>query len=227
MRTLLTLLIASVLMSAAEQPPLVRASGEGMMTAKPDQATVTIGVTTQSANADAASQQNAKQLAAVLAQMKSDLGAKADIRTSGYSLTPNYKYGNGTAPTITGYTASNSVLVKVEDLPRLGAVIDAATKTGANTIQGIVFGLKDAAGLQAQALAKAAQNARVNAEAIAAALGLRVVRVHSAETDSTSPAVPVQARFQAMAADARMPTPVEAGTIEVRATVTIALEVAQ
>ena len=227
MRTLLTLLIASVLMSAAEQPPLVRASGEGMMTAKPDQATVTIGVTTQSANADAASQQNAKQLAAVLAQMKSDLGAKADIRTSGYSLTPNYKYGNGTAPTITGYTASNSVLVKVEDLPRLGAMIDAATKTGANTIQGIVFGLKDAAGLQGQALAKAAQNARVNAEAIAAALGLRVVRVHSAETDSTSPAVPAQARFQAMAADARMPTPVEAGTIEVRATVTIALEVAQ
>lgn len=226
MRTTLLLFAIPLLALAADEPPLVRATGEGMVSLKPDQATVTIGVVTQATQADQASAQNAKQLTAVLGQLRTELGAKADIRTSGYSLNPNYKYGNGTAPTITGYTATNTVLVKVDDLARLGAVIDSATRTGANNINGIAFSVRDEAAARAQALAKAAQAARANAEAIAKALDLKITRVRFAESSEASHVIPLQPQFRAMAADARAPTPVEAGSIDVRATVTIALEVA-
>lgn len=211
---------------AADEAAVVRASGEGAVSLKPDQATVTIGVVSQAPTADAASAQNAKQLTAVLDQLKAALGSKADIRTSGYSLNPNYKYAPNAAPSITGYTASNSVIVKVDDLTRLGGLIDSATRTGANNIQGITFGLKDERSARAEALAIAAKNARANAEAIAASLGVRVVRVRLAESSDASHVIPPQTQFRAMAAEARAPTPVESGTLDIRATVTIVLEVA-
>jgi uncharacterized protein len=209
----------------ADEPPTVRASGEATVSMKPDQATLNIGVVNQASTADAAAAQNAKQLTSVLEQLRKDLGAKADIRTSGYSLNPNYKYGNNTAPQITGYTASNTVQVKVDDLSKLGSIIDAATKTGSNSVNGIQFGLKNDQSARAEALKQAAQIARANAEAISAALGLRVVRVRSAESGEGGRVIPLQPQFRAMAAEARAPTPVEAGTIDLHAIVTVVLEV--
>src|SRR4051812_14434927 len=88
---LVTALVA-VSALAADEAAVVRANGEGTVTLKPDQATVTIGVVSQATTAEAASAQNARQLTAVLDQLRSALGPKADIRTSGYSLNPNYKY---------------------------------------------------------------------------------------------------------------------------------------
>ncbi len=211
---------------AADEAAVVRATGEGTVSLKPDQATLTIGVVSQAATADGASAQNAKQLTAVLEQLRSALGSKADIRSSGYSLNPNYKYAPNSAPSITGYTANNSVIVKVDDLSKLGALIDSSTRTGANSIQGIAFGLKDDRSARTEALGLAGKNARSNAEALAAALGVRVVRLRLAETSDASHVIPLQTQFRAMAAETRAPTPVESGTLEIHATVTIVLEVA-
>jgi uncharacterized protein len=224
---LLLFLFTTSLITAQELPPVVRASGDGVVSLKPDQATVTIGVVTQATSADAAAAQNATQLTSVLKQLRSTLGSTADIRTSGYSLNPNYKYGNGQSPTITGYTATNTVLVKIEDIARVGAVVDAATRTGANTIHGIEFGVKNEQAGRAEALKLAAQAARANANAIASALGLRVIRVRSAESGQPVHVIPLQREFQARAADVvRAPTPIEPGTLDFRATVTVTLEVA-
>jgi uncharacterized protein len=224
---LLLFLFTTSLITAQELPPVVRASGDGVVSLKPDQATVTIGVVTQATSADAAAAQNATQLTSVLKQLRSTLGSTADIRTSGYSLNPNYKYGNGQSPTITGYTATNTVLVKIDDIARVGSVVDAATRTGANTIHGIEFGVKNEQAGRAEALKLAAQAARANANAIASALGLRVIRVRSAESGQPVHVIPFQREFQARAADVvRAPTPIEPGTLDFRATVTVTLEVA-
>jgi uncharacterized protein YggE len=208
--------------------PFVRATGDATIESKPDLAIVNIGVTTQAPTAAAAASQNAAQTTAVLDKIKSEIGTKGEIRTTAYSVNPNYTYPpNNTAPKITGYTASNTVQVKLDDISLVGRVLDGATASGANNVNGIQFSVKDEQGVRAQALRQAAQNAKSAAEAMAAALGLRVVRVHSAETGQASIVRPMQeGAMMRMAAAPVAPTPVEAGNVEVHATVTVTLEVA-
>jgi hypothetical protein len=83
--------------------------------------------------------------------------------------------------------------------------------------------LRDEQPARAQALKQAAQAAHANAEAIAAALGVRVVGLRSAETALVEPIRPRVAMFEAAQ---RAPTPVEPGTVDIRATVTVTLDVA-
>jgi uncharacterized protein len=222
-------LLACTILAAQEPAPpqalrYIRATGEGAVQVNPDQATVTIGVVSQAHTASAAAADNAKQLTAVLHRLRQDLGAGSQIKTEGYSLSPNYRYPQPPetgSPSITGYTASNLVQVTVDDVNQVGKVIDAAAQTGANDIRNVSFGLKDEQAARLQALARAARNARAEAEEIASALGVRVVRLHSAETSSgvVIPSGPMMAR-------ARVETPIQPGTVDIRATVTVTLEVA-
>src|ERR1019366_2461965 len=126
----------------AAPPPFVRASGEGVIDAKPDQAIVNIGVLTQAATAAAAASQNATQVTAVLDKIKSEIGAKGEIKTVGYSVNPNYSCpappGSG-APKIAGYSAVNTVRVTLNDIGLVGRLLDAATSTGANNVNGVQF----------------------------------------------------------------------------------------
>ncbi|HXG67892.1 MAG TPA: SIMPL domain-containing protein [Blastocatellia bacterium] len=210
---------------ADRMPPIpsVRVTGEATVMAKPDQAQIDIGVVTQAATAQAAASQNAQQLDAVLAELRSALGPSADIQTIGYSLNPVYRYPKeGGKPTITGYTASNIVQVKINDLTKVGQAIDAATRSGANTIHRLQFTLRDEQAAQSQALREAATKAKAQAEALAGALGLKISRVLSV-TESGAvgrPPVPVAARAEAF----DVATPVEPGMIEVHATVTLTAE---
>ena len=115
--------------------------------------------------------------------------------------------------------------VQLDDLTRIGAVIDAATQSGANRVQGIQFTLRDQDAVRAQALREAAQRARAEADVLAAALGLKVVRVLTAEENSPR-VVPVRMFSRAVTATtAAAPTPVEAGTLDVTADVTLTVEV--
>ncbi len=217
---------------AQDQPPrlgrsFVKASGDAVVTAKPDQATLDVGVTTQAQTAQAAAEQNATQLDAVVNKIRQAFGSAAELKTIGYSVSPNYSYPKpGGQPTIAGYTASNILEVKLSDIALAGKVIDLATQSGANSIQSLQFSLKDEFSAQSDALRQATAKARAKAEAMASALGVKVVRVLSAEEGGVNLVRP--AMF-AMAAQrgAAPPTPVESGTIEVRASVTVTLEVSQ
>lgn len=227
--------LASVALVAQEPAhsggvPYVRASGESVVEVKPDQASITVAVVTQASTASAAASQNATQVTAVLDRLRKESGPNADIRTVGYSVNPNYTYPNqpnSTGPKIVGYTASNTVQIKLDDIAMVGRVLDAATAVGANNVHGVQFSVKDERAVRAQALRQASQNARAAAEAMAAALGLRVVRVRSAETGEPSIVRPVQELAMArMAADRAAPTPVEPGNVQVRGVVTVTLDVA-
>ena len=116
--------------------------------------------------------------------------------------------------------------VTVDDLALLGKVIDAATATGANNVNGISFKLKDASAVRAQVLGDAAVRARANAEAIAKALGVQVAGLLSAEPSEVPTIRPMMKSFVAGAALAdRVATPIEAGDLDIHATVTVMLEV--
>jgi len=204
-------------------PPLIRTSGDAVVTAKPDRATLNIGVTTQAQTAQAAAAENARQLDAVVNAIRDGLGGAAELKTSGYAVTPDYRYPQpGGPPLIAGYTVTNMLEVKLNDVSLVSKLIDVSAQFGANTIHGVQFQVKEESGLQAQALREAATKARAKAEAIASALGLKIVRVISAEEGSTNvvrPAVFMAAQMRAV------PTPVESGTVEVRAQVTLTVEV--
>jgi hypothetical protein len=206
----------------------VIAHGEGHVSVRPDQVRIQIGVTTQAATAQEAGTQNAKQSSAVITELKQQLGAEAEFRTTNYSLYPVYRNQTGGGkPSISGYQANNIVEVRLSDITLAGKVVDMATKTGANQVQGIHFSLKDEQKARGEALQKAAAQARANVQALASAVGLKVVRLIKVEDGEPVRVIPVRAEMMMarQAADAG-PTPVEAGDIDVRATVTVTAEVA-
>jgi hypothetical protein len=231
----LFLAVAAISISAQAQQaagrverPSIRVTGEAIVTVKPDQAIIDIGVVTQAATAQAAASQNAQKTDAVISDLKRVLGASADIKTISYSVQPNYRYPrDGGQPTIAGYNASNTVQVKINDLNQVGKVIDTATQSGANNINALRFTLRDEQAARTQALQEAAVKARAKAQALATALGLRVQRIlHVEEGGQISHPLPINGRAMVEMAQAA-PTPIEAGTIEIRATVTMMVEIAQ
>jgi len=204
---------------------IVRATGEATLTSKPDQARLSVGVITDAATAEEAMQKNATQTTTVLDALKKIVASNGEIKTSNYSVSPQYKYEQGHSPEITGYQASNTVEVILNDLSLVGKVIDGAGHAGSNNINSIAFTLKNDQAVRARVIAEATRQARANAEAIAQALNVKVVGVASAETVEGGNPRPMQPMF-AMAGQAMpAPTPVETGTLEVHATVSVTLDV--
>lgn len=221
-------LIVACTMSAqgvTARRPYIRSSGEGVVTVRPDQASVGVGVITQGRTAAEATDTNATKAEAVLAALRGLLGVNADIRTVQFSVTPIQRFPAGGVPEITGYQATNQFRVTIANTSAAGRVIDTATGAGANSVGGITFGVKDPVPLRQQALRLATQQARANAEAIATGMNGRLANVISA-TEGTAISSPVLDR-SGIGAGAAVTTPVEVGNLEVRATVTMEIEVLQ
>src|SRR5690349_19021331 len=103
--------IAAVGQEPMKRAHAVRASGDAIVTAKPDRAQLSIGVVTQAPTAQEASNQNAARTTHVLDAIKRALGSGGEVKTSGYSISPDYSYPKNEAPKIAAYHASNTVLV--------------------------------------------------------------------------------------------------------------------
>jgi hypothetical protein len=214
--------------NAAESPArahFVRATGEATVTAHPDRAQISIGVLTQASTAQGAATANSTQTTQVIDAIKRTLAEAGELKTTGYSISPQYQYTTGRSPKITGYQASNTVLIIVNDLALLGKVIDAASDSGANNINGVSFSLKDESHARNQALAEAASKARAAAESIAKALNTHVVGVLEAQADQAPVFRPLTRSFSAMAAPQGAPIPIEPGDLDIHASVTVTLEV--
>jgi uncharacterized protein len=232
MQHFLMVLIAATLFVAparADQAPVssIRVTGEARITAKPDRVQIEVGVSNRAAQSQEAAAANARAVDAVLAAVRAAGGTSATLKTVSYTLNPDYQYHpNGEPPTLTGYSASNIIEVTLDDLNRIGAVLDAATRAGANQVQGIRFTLRDEDAARAQALREAAVRARAEAEVLAQALNLRIERVLHVEENSQgfSPIYRPMAKAAALSAAAAA-TPVEAGTLDVSANITLTVEV--
>jgi uncharacterized protein YggE len=214
---------------AADRDPRssIRVTGEATVSARPDQALIDVGVVTQADNAQAAAAQNAQRADSVLTELRKVLGPGTELKTINYTVTPNYRYPKeGGRPSIVGYSVTNVVRVQVNDLARVGNVVDAATQSGANTIHRLQFRMKDERVVQEEALRQAAALARAKADAIASALGVRIVKVLAAEEAGGPIFHPMEDRMFATAkAEMTPPTPIEAGTLEFRAVVNLTVEV--
>jgi len=228
---LLALASAASAQQNPERPrlPSISVNGEATIAAEPDQAQIDIGVTTQARTAPDASRENAERISRVLAEVKKLLGKGDEVKTSGYALNPQYRYPQGGKPEIVGYQANNTVRIKMSKLDDVGKVIDAAMQSGANNINRLAFTLKDEEGARLDALKQAAAKAKVKAEAIAASLGLKIVRITSVAEGERSfqPVYRAAPMARADMAVAAAPTPIEQGTVDVRSTVTLVAEVSE
>ena len=223
MRSLIVAIAASfVLVSGAAaqtppDPPSVVVSGEGIVTAVPDQAWVRIGAESRSKVSKEAQSRNAEAMTAVQQKMTS-LGIPKDaVRTLAIDLQMEYDYANG-RQTPRGYVARNTIEVRVDDFAKLGDVLDAAVGSGATNLHGLRFDVKRREALEREALQLAVVNAMGRAEALAAGSKRAIDRVIRIEESSVGrgPEMPVMA-MRMKAEDAG--TPVAAGELEIRAQV--------
>lgn len=186
--------------AAAPQGTLLSVSASADAKRVPDVATISTGVVTQAADANAAMRANAVQMDKVMAAIRAAGIAERDIQTSGISLNPQYKYVEDKPPTITGYQASNTVNVKVRDLSRLGKVLDAFVASGANQLNGPNFEVDKPDEAYDEARLAALKKAQARAETYGNALGLKVRRIVSISEGGAGIPRPMP-MMRAMAAD--------------------------
>jgi uncharacterized protein YggE len=193
----------------------VTTTGHGVITVAPDEATVTAGVHTQAATAAEALSQNSTRMNDVIAALKAHGGK--DLQTQQVSLYPQSTEDG----TITGYTADNSVSASAS-IAGAGALIDAAVGAGANTVSGPTLSISDQDGRYRDALKKAVADARAKAAALGEAGGFGVGPVSTVVEQATSAPQPM---FAAGAAAKDAATPIEPGTQDVTADVTVTFSI--
>lgn len=209
-------------------PPTISVTGEGRVEARPDMATLSLGVQTDADTAAAAMAENSARLSAVIERLAAVGIEPRDIQTSGLSLGPRYDYGkqDGTPPAVVGYTASNMVTVRVRALDSVGSVLDSVVADGANTLNGLGFGLADDRALKDEARRRAVADASAKAALYAEAAGVKLGRVRSiTESDGSRPPMPMamEAAGFAKAAD----VPIAPGELAISASVGMIYEIAE
>ena len=196
----------------AADATLLSVSAEAEARRVPDIARLSAGVVTQAAEAQAAMQANALQMESVVAAVRRAGIAERDVRTSGVSLHPQYRYAENQPPAITGYQASNTVDVTVRDIGELGPIMDALVATGANQVNGPSFDVEDRDSAYDEARRAALAKAQARARMYADALGLRVRRIVSvSEGGGFGPPVPMPMMSMARMEKAQADTPISPG----------------
>ena len=202
----------------------IRVTADATVTAKPERAQIDVGVLTQEKQSQNAVTQNAKQMESVLAALHKLLGPDADIKTINYTLSPDYQYRPiGGKASVNSYTAMNLLRITVDDLDRVGYIIDTATQAGANHVESVRFTVRDPQVLHSQAIREATLKARANADAVASALNLKITRTVTVEESGEPSAA---APDPSLEPPGPAPTPIQSGAFVVTATVALTVEVA-
>jgi uncharacterized protein YggE len=209
------------------QPGTIRVVAEATTVVKPDLAEVDLGVTTEKPTAAAATSENARKMDQIVEALKKEAGPGSEVKTVGFQVSPRWgePRPNERQQPIAAYVVSNTVRVRVPDVNAVGRLMDRAFKLGANTVQKVSFTLKDPEPAQTEALRAAAAKARGRANAMASALGLKVAHVMSV-SESQQGFTPWDGTESAQMMRANVGTPVEAGSLEIRASVTVVFAIA-
>jgi uncharacterized protein YggE len=210
----------------SNQSTKVTVAGQAVARVEPDSAVLVLSVVTQNAQALAAQQENARKSDAVANAIKTTAGSNVEIKTSDYTLQPQYDNRDNRLPKIVGYDARNTVIVTISDLKNVGAAIDAASRAGANSIDSIAFVLRQTSPARGQALADATQQAMNKARSIAQALGGHVARVVEENEGSTVGSEPRMDYDSITPAQTkRMSTPIVAGQLSITSNVQLIVEI--
>lgn len=205
--------------------PSVVVSGNGEIFGKPDRAVINAGVTVQEPTAEAAMRRCAQLMQSVVDTITKQGVPSERVQTARVSLSPVYEQGRnvqeGREPRIVAYRADNTVRVQIDDLAKIGAVLDAVVKSGANQAFGISFEMKDDKAARADALRAACLEARAKAAVIAESMGMNLGELLEVNESGVQIMPPRPMGGFARAMDAAFSTPVSPGEVSVTANVSV------
>ncbi len=219
-------MLPGALAAQVVEPPQIRVSGEGRVEVAPDMATLMLGATAEAETAADAMSQTSEQVRAVLERLTAAGIEERDIQTSGLMLSPRWHHpeNHQESPRITGYIAQNTLNVRVRDLDILGDLLDDVVQDGANTFQGLSFGLNEPEPQKDEARRRAVADARRKAELYAEAAGVALGDVIAiAEPEQFGPPMPMYRMEAAMDSG----VPVAAGELTLDANVTVVFAIAR
>jgi uncharacterized protein YggE len=222
-----SLWLVPVLTSAQQAPvqpaePVVVVIGEGLVHAVPDRAWITIGAESRAPSPREAQRRNAQLMQPVQDELRA-AGITADaIRTIGYDVQYEWDFVNGKRVG-KGYVARNTVEVRIDAIDRVGEYLEIAVGSGATSLGGIRFDMKEQSKLEREALRMAVADARQKAEAAAAGAGRAIDRIlRIDEQGGVNPPMPVRfTREAAQSAVADAAPPIATGQMEIRARVSV------
>lgn len=211
--------------------PRISVSATGTADIAPDMAVIHLTVLREAETAREALDANTEAMAGVLEAMRAEGIEARDLQTSNFSIRPRLVYpepagGMRPAPRIAGYKVSNSLTVRIRDLGRLGAILDASVTLGVNQGGGITFTNDDPSAAIAEARTEAVRNAIAKAETLAGAAGIGLGPILSISERAPEPGpMPLaRAAMTNMAAEAAVPVPVAAGENTYRVSVNVTFE---
>ena len=201
---------------AAKPAGGITVSGTGTVTSVPNEAEFSLGVQTEGSTAREALAKNSQEMHRVIAALGSAGVERRDIKTQDVSVSPSYAEDQ-----VSGFSARNSVTVTIRKLSKAGEVLDAASNAGANEIYGPALTRSDQEAQQRKALRSAFADARVKAEALADAAGLRLGSVTAITEGFSGGPEPYFASAPGARVTADKAAPIEPGTHDAQATVTV------
>jgi uncharacterized protein YggE len=198
--------------------PLISVSGQATMQFEPDTVELTVAAVTRAPTAEEAAAENATSMNRVSDALKKALGDKGELRTVGYRVHAVYEYDRQSKRNrFVAFEATNRVAVRSSDTKGAGALLDAAIKAGANSIDGPSWSLAKPDQAMNLVQVEAFKNARTRATVLAQAAGLQLGKVISIQVGASRQ--PRQPMLSYKAAPTPEATPVEAGNLNISATV--------
>ena len=207
----LALLLAPLAVLAdSDRPRSVSVSGNGEVTAEPDLAQVTLGVEARRPTMAEARAEVAKTVDRVLALTRDLRIDPKLVNATRVQVQPEYSWNDKDRKRVLlGYMVSRQVQVEVRDLEQLGPLLERAVDAGVNQVNDPVLDSSKRKSLEREAMAKAVEDARLNAETLAKAAGARLGPVRMLNGASSAPPMPMYRRGPMVMADAAAAPPAE------------------
>ena len=152
---------------------------------EPDEAVVTLGISTQDPDSATALGTNGETVDAVVAAVEAAGVAEDDVHTTRLDL-GRKTINRRTPQETTVFVADSALEITVRDMDTVGDVIQAGVEAGATSVRGVRFGVSDPAEARTEALDAAVRGARTKADAMAAAAGTTVTGVVTIDEQGTS-----------------------------------------
>lgn len=202
--------------TSSSDNPVIITTGEAEIKRAPDRAWVVVRAESRARDPKEAQRLNVDAMNAVMAKLKGMALGEDAIRTLSYELQPEFDYADGRQK-LRGYVARNAIEVRLDDLGKVGDVLGAAVGSGATSVGGLRFDLKNRESAEREALRLAVADARGRADAAAQGAGVkidRIVRIEEIREPEIRPMPQMRTMAQEVAADASVP--ITPGTIEIR-----------
>jgi len=218
---------SAVIPGAAQSQRVISVSGSGQVSLKPDIAYIYMGVSTENESAADAVAKNNANTQRLIDALKAAGVAENDLRTSNFSIWQNTPYGLDGQPGAPVYRVDNTVYVTARDLAKLGDLLDAAVRAGANNINSIQFDVADKTQAMTDARKAAVEAARKQAAELADAAGVTLGDIQGIQYYDGAPIMYAEAKgLGGGGADAAaLAVPINPGQMQITVTVTVNFEI--